>query len=159
MKHWQIQHIKSLQQKLKVSFLIFLQTSSLTHVTDAHMKVHSIKQNITEQKWKAEKNWVTQPINILAVKNKPGFSLLYGSYSCSKAQPTIFKIRCTALLSKRKSRGPITRLFVDFSWTIPKSSFFPEGKSCWFAEPTRSPFYINTLSINQTKKWAHECHI
>lgn len=50
MKHWQIQHIKSLQQKLKVSFLIFLQTSSLTHVTDAHMKVHSIKQNITEQK-------------------------------------------------------------------------------------------------------------
>ena len=71
-------------------------------------------------------------------ENKPGFSLLYGSYSCSKAQTTIFKILCTALLSKRKSRGPITRLLVDFSWTVPKSSVFPEEKSCWFAEPTRS---------------------
>lgn len=55
-----IQHIKSLQQKLQISFLIFLQTSSLTHVADAHVKAHTTRQNTTEQKRKAEKNWVTQ---------------------------------------------------------------------------------------------------
>lgn len=80
-------------------------------------------------------------------KSKPGLVLLYGSYSCSRAQTIIFIIRCTALLSSRRFRGPTMRLFVDISWTFPKSSLFTEERSCWFPETTRS--FINNNNLHQ----------
>lgn len=117
------------------NFISNLSTNELTHSCGRcshESPYYQAKYNGAKVKSREKLSHTTK--NTLAVKNevknKPGFSLLYGSYSCSKAQTVIFKIRCTALLSKRKSRGPITRLLVDFSWTIPKSSFFPEGKSC-----------------------------
>lgn len=78
-------------------------------------------------------------------RSKPGLVLLYGSYSCSRAQTIIFMIRCTALLSNRRLSGPTMRLFVDISWTFPKSSLFTEERSCWFPETTKS--YTKQLDI------------
>lgn len=78
---------------------------------------------------------------------KPGLVLLYGSYSCSRAHTIIFIIRCTALLSSRRLSGPTMRLFVDISWTFPKSSLFTEERSCWFPETTS---YINSNKLHQT---------
>lgn len=81
---------------------------------------------------------------------KPGLVLLYGSYSCSRAHTIIFIIRCTALLSNRRLSGPTMRLFVDISWTFPKSSLFTEERSCWFPETTRS--YVNNNKLHQTTR-------
>lgn len=39
-------------------------------------------------------------------------------------------------------------LFVDISWTFPKSSLFTDERSCWFPETTRS--FINKNKLHQT---------
>ena len=81
-------------------------------------------------------------------RSKPGLVLLYGSYSCSRAQTIIFIIRCTALLSNRRLSGPTMRHFVDISLTFPKSSLFTEERSCWFPETTGS--FTNNNKLHET---------